>query len=316
MTLTPDQRNRARGALLGTATGDALGAGYEFTTPVFDGDAQPEMIGGGLGNFAPGEWTDDTSMMWCIADVAARHGELASETARNEVAANFRAWFDTRPPDVGIQTGAVLRDGGSTAAELCAAAEQVLAKRPQSSGNGSLMRTAAVALPYLDDPRTLCQVAQDVSALTHAEPRAMQACALWSLAIRHAIVAGQFDVRGQLGYLDADDAAFWRDRIGEAETRRPETFTRNGWSVGALQAAWSAIVASPDVSGGEHFRAVMRRAIAIGHDTDTVAAIAGALVGARWGASEIPADWAGMVHGYPDLRGEDLAVLADAATGS
>jgi ADP-ribosylglycohydrolase len=58
MELTAAQRDRACGALLGTAAGDALGAGYEFARPLDPG--QPvEMIGGGLGPFKPGEWTDD-----------------------------------------------------------------------------------------------------------------------------------------------------------------------------------------------------------------------------------------------------------------
>jgi hypothetical protein len=60
MGLTAAQRDRACGALLATAAGDALGAGYEFDGP--RGPDEPvDMIGGGLGPFQPGEWTDDTS---------------------------------------------------------------------------------------------------------------------------------------------------------------------------------------------------------------------------------------------------------------
>ncbi|WP_056891273.1 ADP-ribosylglycohydrolase family protein [Nocardioides sp. Root151] len=59
MNLTDAQLDRAIGVLMGTATGDALGAGYKFGSAPYDG--WPAMIGGGLGNFAPGEWTDDTA---------------------------------------------------------------------------------------------------------------------------------------------------------------------------------------------------------------------------------------------------------------
>ena len=52
--------------MTGMAAGDALGAGYEFNAPLPD-SAQVGMIGGGLGNFAPGEWTDDTSMAIVVA---------------------------------------------------------------------------------------------------------------------------------------------------------------------------------------------------------------------------------------------------------
>ena len=58
MKLTTAQTDRACGVLLAAAAGDALGAGYEFSAPL---DGVPAMIGGGLGNFAPGEWTDDTA---------------------------------------------------------------------------------------------------------------------------------------------------------------------------------------------------------------------------------------------------------------
>lgn len=57
--LTEAQIDRAVGVVLGSAIGDALGAGYEFARVA--PDFIPGMIGGGLGNFAPGEWTDDTS---------------------------------------------------------------------------------------------------------------------------------------------------------------------------------------------------------------------------------------------------------------
>ncbi|MDN5746304.1 MAG: ADP-ribosylglycohydrolase family protein, partial [Nocardioidaceae bacterium] len=65
MKLTTAQTDRACGVLLASAAGDAFGAGYEFGSAPLGPDG-PAMIGGGLGNFAPGEWTDDTSMTWAI----------------------------------------------------------------------------------------------------------------------------------------------------------------------------------------------------------------------------------------------------------
>jgi ADP-ribosyl-[dinitrogen reductase] hydrolase len=64
--------DRAAGTLLGLAAGDALGAGYEFTYP--DRGTEVGMIGGGVFDWAPGEWTDDTQMALCIADVSATGG--------------------------------------------------------------------------------------------------------------------------------------------------------------------------------------------------------------------------------------------------
>src|SRR3954453_335257 len=112
MKLSPAQLDRACGAVLGTAVGDALGAPYEFGVATV-GPRGPRMIGGGLGGFAPGEWTDDTTMAWCILDVAATGADLRTEDALPQIARNFRAWYDTHPSDIGTQTRAILSAVGS-----------------------------------------------------------------------------------------------------------------------------------------------------------------------------------------------------------
>lgn len=67
------------------------------------------MIGGGLGNFASGEWTDDTTMAWCILDDAASGVDLRSDEALTSISRHFRDWLESGPTDIGIQTGNVLR---------------------------------------------------------------------------------------------------------------------------------------------------------------------------------------------------------------
>jgi len=78
--------------------------------------------------------------------------------------------------------------------------------------------------------------------------------------------------------------------------------------VAALQAAWSAIC--HPAGDGSPIVASLTAAVHAGDDTDTVAAIAGALLGARWGASALPEEWVAQVHGWPGLRAVDLAHLA------
>src|SRR4051794_10912007 len=107
MKLTPAQLDRSCGSVLGTAVGDALGAPYEFGL-VKVGPEGPRMIGGGLGGFAPGEWTDDTTMAWCILDVAATGADLRTEEAPPQIARNFRDWYASGPPDIGNQTRTIL----------------------------------------------------------------------------------------------------------------------------------------------------------------------------------------------------------------
>lgn len=106
MRLTTAQTDRARGVLVASAAGDALGAGYEFAHVA--PDLEPEMIGGGLGGFARGEWTDDTAQAVAIAEVAATGADLRTPEALTAIAQRFADWYAEGPADVGVQTSAVL----------------------------------------------------------------------------------------------------------------------------------------------------------------------------------------------------------------
>jgi ADP-ribosyl-[dinitrogen reductase] hydrolase len=336
MTTTPRlstaQLDRAAGVLLGMACGDALGAGYEFGPPLGP-DVSVAMVGGGGFNWEPGEWTDDTSMAIAIAEVSATGADLRSEGACNLIAARWAAWA-AEAKDVGNQTGAVLSAASRAACtrgELAPTAADLTAAGTahhhghsgRSGGNGSLMRTAPIALAYLDDPGALVQAANQISALTHHDPEAGEACALWCLAIRHAVLHGTLDLRSGLGRLSAERAAVWAARLDVAEAGQPSDFDKNGWVVQALQGAWSAITsagitATTAASDGDaprsdvgpaHFRLALEAAVRGGRDTDTVAAIAGSLVGGLYGASAVPAPWRRILHGWPDLRARDLVRL-------
>ena len=112
MDLTTAQRDRACGVLLGAACGDALGVPYEFAQPPAPGEIA-EMRGGGLGDFAPGEWSDDT----VDGDGDRRGGRdrCGPDHARGAGRDRRRAscgGTTTDPPDIGIQTRAVLSATG------------------------------------------------------------------------------------------------------------------------------------------------------------------------------------------------------------
>ncbi|MFJ2737186.1 MULTISPECIES: ADP-ribosylglycohydrolase family protein [unclassified Streptomyces] len=83
--------DRAAGVLLGAAAGDALGVPYEFQATLRD-DQQPQMIGGGLGPYKPGEYSDDTQMQVCIAEVAATRADLRTPKALDAIATNVRGY--------------------------------------------------------------------------------------------------------------------------------------------------------------------------------------------------------------------------------
>lgn len=309
MELDDAQADRVAGVLVGTAAGDALGAGYEFTTP---GPAtQIDMIGGGPFAFAPGEWTDDTSMAVAVARVTAAGVDLRTAGGLDAVAAGFLEWFNGGPKDVGSQTRLVLSARDRTGAGMTATAGSISGR---TGGNGSLMRTAPVGIAHLEEAAACVEAAQRVSELTHADERAGQACQLWSYAIRHAVLTGTFDgVRGYLEVAAPEAADFWGQRLDEAETGEPAHFSNNGWVVHALQTAWWAI--SHTEQGGAQFAQAVELAVRAGNDTDTTAAIAGGLLGARWGLSAVPERWVSMLHGWPGMRADDLIRLAQRTAG-
>jgi ADP-ribosyl-[dinitrogen reductase] hydrolase len=323
MKLTSAQLDRAAGVLLGLACGDALGAGYEFG-PSLGRDVEVSMKGGGGFNWAPGEWTDDTSMAVPIIRAIADGKDLRDESVLDEIVAAWVEWARTAP-DVGNQLRAVLSRTKPTASAVRVVAQAHHDLHGRSGGNGSLMRTAPVALAYLDDPAALAEVARAISDLTHVETDAGDACVLWCLAIRHAVLEGTLDVRVGLAALPVDRRILWESRFAAAEAGTPRDFTRNGWVVEALQGAWSAIteplrevVGCSGATPAEHLRDALEGAVRGGRDTDTVAAIAGGLLGARYGASAVPAEWRRIVQGWPGLRADDLVrlgVLAARATG-
>jgi ADP-ribosyl-[dinitrogen reductase] hydrolase len=310
--------------MLGAAAGDALGAGYEFGPPLPE-FADIAMIGGGPFNWEPGEWTDDTSMAIPIVQVISTGLDLRSESALDTIVASWFSWAGSAK-DIGAQTSAVFNLAGLTArshARTVPTAQEVVtaARRHhetfgRSGGNGSLMRTAPVALGYLHDEESLIEAATQISALTHHDPEAGEACALWCLAVRHAVLEGELDVRRGLANFASDRAAVWSTRLDEAERFPPSYFDRNGWVVQALQGAWSAIAGTRSLEGEEpavRLTEALKNAVQGGRDTDTVAAIAGGLLGGMWGASAVPDGWRQILHGWPGLDASDLICLANSS---
>ncbi len=313
----PVIEDRCAGVLVGLAAGDALGAGYEFTTP----GPPPEeaaMNGGGALGWEPGEWTDDTQQAICIAEVlAAAPGQAPDPLA---VGQRLLDWYHAGPRDVGNQTRAVLSSCDDPA-ELSVTAQRFFEANPHSSaGNGSLMRTAPVALAFVRDDgpgrdQRIAAAARAISALTHADPLTGDACALWCIGIDRAVREGRLDgVADGLPLVPEERRRRWRGWIAEAKETPYASFTGNGFVVRALQAALAAIWQTPPPSSaleaGLHLEQALRTAVSIGDDTDTVAAIAGALLGARFGATAVPAAWQVALHGWPGYRTPDLVRLA------
>ena len=308
MNLSTGQLDRAVGAVLASAAGDALGSQYEFG-PALD-DERPVEFGVGVFGHAVGEWTDDTSMAIPLLQALAQGESLEDAAVLGRVVGEWLTWSRTSR-DVGVQTSRILHGlGGVTSEDAARAAARSEHERTgRTSGNGSLMRTGPVALGFLGDGQesALVDAAARIAQLTHWDDDNADACALWCLAIRHAILTGELDVRGQVQWIPAARQARWAALIDEALVRdaRPHDFAaQNGWVVKAFQAALSAVAGSSDVTGA------LELAIRGGGDTDTVAAIAGSLAGAVHGGTSVPLPWHVVLHGWPGLRAHDLTRLA------
>lgn len=300
MQLNAKQSDRAVGALLGAAAGDALGVPYEFGMRKAEGE--PQMLGGGLGGIEPGQWSDDTELACAIALVSSTGADLRTEKSLDAIAAEFSRWYAGGPPDVGVQTRAVLSQRPASAEAMRAAARELHECSGRTAGNGSLMRTSPVALAHLGDSQAIAAAARAVSELTHHDPVAGDACVLWCLAIDLAVRTGRLDVRVGLPYVDA---AYWAPLLEEAEIVAPGHYAAsNGWVVAALLAAWSSVSRTDDLP------TALITAVQGGGDTDTVAAITGALAGAAYGGSTVPVRWRRVLHGWPGLRARDLVRLA------
>lgn len=297
-----DRENRIAGVMVGMAAGDALGAGYETGKPVPRSGAT--MCGGGYG-FGPGEWTDDTSQAIAVA---------LGRSVPLEVAKGLLSWYWTQPPDVGITTRAVLSrvkspSGMVLASKAHALRETALGKPvgfDPGVSNGSLMRTGPVCLPYLGNRGRVAYVARQISDLTHFDPSGYtgDACTLWSLFIEEAVTTGCVSFYAGLEFVDPKRREFWHQIIKGVFAEGSAPPVRNGGVLGAFKAALYAVSRADSLEDG------LQRAVAIGGDTDTVAAIAGSLLGAIYGASAVPAEWYEALHGWPGMYAEDLERLA------
>lgn len=283
LTRSSPGRDRARGALLGLAAGDAVGTTVEFSPP---GSFPPlaDMVGGGPFSLEAGQWTDDTSMALCLAEsLVDRDDHDPADQMRRYV----RWWQEgTFSP-----TGHCFDIGTATRAQLARFVRSGAAIDPdvdeESAANGSLMRLAPVSIRWSHDPEAVVAMAAESSRPTHPASRPVDACkvlaALTAALIRGAsweqVSAPGFWDQGPLHReVEAIVRGCWRHK-------EPPAIRGTGYCIAALEAALWA------VAGAEDFRTAVLRAANLGDDADTTAAIAGQLAGARFGAAGIPAAW-------------------------
>jgi ADP-ribosyl-[dinitrogen reductase] hydrolase len=273
-------RDRARGALVGLAVGDAIGVPLEFTAK--DRCRPVEgMIGGGPFRLNPGEWTDDTSMALALAASLLETEGLDERDLMNR----FCDWRDRgeyshngRCFDVGNTVSAALaryrRSGDAVAGST----------DPHTAGNGSLMRLAPVSIRCAFNQIACAEIARRQSATTHGALEAVEACAAYSLLICEGITGKSKDeiLSPRTGWAPETVARAMRmETIGWARER----VRGSGYVIHSLEASLWAL------GNANSYADAVLLAANLGEDSDTTAAITGQLAGAIWGLSGIPAEW-------------------------
>jgi ADP-ribosyl-[dinitrogen reductase] hydrolase len=273
-------RARALGCMLGLAVGDAVGAAAEFKSR----DSFPplaDLVGGGPFNLAAGEWTDDTTMALCLAESLLALGGLDQENLMER----FQRWLEhgenTVPGrcfDIGVTTRAAIQrfmaDGFPAAGSSA----------PDTAGNGSLVRLAPLAIFCLGQRELGEILAEKQSYTTHAAKECIEACRLFMAQLLDALDGADKDAATRPRVMNLAPKVLFIN-AGEWRSKSRAQISSSSYVVNTLEAAlWS-------VWQTDNFRDAVLTAANLGDDADSVAAVAGQLAGAVYGATAIPAQW-------------------------
>jgi ADP-ribosylglycohydrolase len=323
--MDPSIADRIRGVLWGQAVGDALGYGAEMLSK----SAVEQTYPGGLrryeqitrfpsnASWQPGDWTDDTDQMLCI---------LESLLARQQVdlpdiAARLQHWALSDGYGMGSTSYAVARHPDFVREPQRVANDYWMAGGRQNASNGGVMRTSVLGVWNATDPDQVRHDAEQVCRLTHPDPRCTGSCVAICLAIAE-LVRGDKDIEPLVGRVSAavrshhHEMDEWFEKasghslepLNLDEGGSPGEENRLGYTLKTLSAAFWAL---------RHARSFEEGVLAIVHeggDADTNAAVAGAVLGARFGGSSVNAEWiGGLVHRERlQQRADELVALCDA----
>lgn len=290
------KRDKTLGVVLGHAVADALGVPVEFESRE---DLKKEPVVGmrGYGSHAvpAGTWSDDTSMAIAALD------SLANGIDYEDMMSKFFSWANDNKYsaigelfDIGVSTRvALLRFGIKIPALKCGGDGE------NDNGNGSLMRIYPVVLywHYLTEEKRnvldLIDLVFKCSSLTHAHLRSKLACAIYTYVMlqilqepsKEAVLWGLEEAKTKLRVF-GDELRHY-DRLFKNDfAELPETeIQSSGYVVATLEAAIWCLLNS------DSYAECVLKAVNLGHDTDTVGAVAGSLAGAMYGMSEIPNEW-------------------------
>ena len=293
-------------ALFGVAVGDALGVPVEFTRRT-DLEQNPvtDMRGFGTYNLPPGTWSDDSSLTFCLAEA------LCSGFDIDQIGATFVQWYykdywtaSGHVFDIGIGTReALYRIKHGTKAELAGGTDE------DANGNGSLMRILPLVFAIKDLPiEERFNRTKQVSSITHGHIRSVMACFYYLEFARQIIEGrGKFEIYenlqkmlpsflAEMGIEPTEIAHF--DRILKANiTDLPLSEIRSGgYVIETIEACIWCLLTT------DNYKDAVLKAVNLGHDTDTTAAVTGGLAGMFYGFDAIPSKWVNALARKGDIQ--------------
>jgi ADP-ribosyl-[dinitrogen reductase] hydrolase len=276
-------KDRKRGALIGLAVGDALGAAVEFRDP---GTFAPVTCyrNGGPHSLAAGQWTDDTSMALALADSLGRGWNL------NDQAAQYVQWLENGKYSVNgwcFDIGSTTRQAIERFMESGDATKSGLTY-PGDSGNGGIMRIAPVAIYAAGHEyhtnwncTTIYNLGVDSSAVTHASEMCKSAAG-WMALMLVDLISGTSREEALRYRPELENALHPAIKAVAKGSYKENVVRGSGFVVQSLEAALWAF------HDANSFEEAVLKAVNLGDDADTTGAICGQFAGAYWGESGIP----------------------------
>ena len=260
---------RAKGAFVGLAVGDALGATVEFMSAreiKLQYGVHKQIIGKGWLYLKAGQVTDDTEMSICIG----RAIQKAGGWDLTAVADEFSAWVTGRPVDVGSTCARGIRN-------YIINQSLEVAKSRWGAGNGALMRMLPVALYTLKNSDLLAEYVVEQAHITHNNPLSDAACIFFGRLVHQALTGAS------LGEL--------QESAGDFVTEHPEFGYQpypgksSAFVVETVQTVFHFLFSTAT------FEDCLVGTVNQGGDADTTGALAGMLAGAVYGIEGIPKRW-------------------------
>lgn len=288
--------DRAVGAMLGLAVGDALGAPVEGKAADELAGNHTEMTGGGPNDLRPGQGTGDTAMALSLATSLAQVGGFDADAAL----AAYVSWLRSEPPGVSDHMREVLAAvGGGT--DHYRATSALHFERGANSGNGALMRTTPLGIAFAGREDPLRDATLADAALTHFDPLAGKVALLHNQVLSWHLTGGPDLVFNQL-----KDPEWLDDRIEDVVI--PATSGVLGYATILAEQEPGAAITSIAIAlaayfNAESFEQGLVWAVNLGGDADTNGAVTGALLGARFGVGGIPERWLSVLERRAEVEG-------------